>query len=62
MARYIFGDFTSGRIWALDWQKTEPAQEVLMSGLNISTFGRNAAGQSLCGRFWDKEYIYRLGF
>lgn len=59
--QYIFGDFTTGRIWALDWQKTEPAQEILMSGLNISTFGRNAAGQVFVGDF-GKGVIYRLGF
>ena len=59
--QYIFGDFTSGRIWALDWQKREPAQEILMSGLNISTFGRNEAGQIFVGDFGQGD-IYRLDF
>jgi glucose/arabinose dehydrogenase len=44
---YVFGDFTSGRVWALverppgSWQMTL----VLTHGLTVSSFGRDRAGE-----------------
>jgi glucose/arabinose dehydrogenase len=44
---YIYGDYCSGRIWAL--RQTSAGQwkqiELLSSGLNISSFGEDAAGE-----------------
>jgi glucose/arabinose dehydrogenase len=59
---YIFGDFTSGRIWKLDIsQEKSEAIELLQSGLNISTFGRSASGTVFVGDF-SKGGLYRLRF
>jgi len=41
---YLYGDFVSGRIWALDTAGGENRQ-LLDSGLNISAFGEDAAGE-----------------
>lgn len=44
---YIFGDYCSGKIWSLlrnaggEWQ----SRELLSSGLSISSFGEDAAGE-----------------
>ena len=58
--KYIFGDFISGRIWAMDWQEPFHTEEILMSGLNISTFARNAKGEIFVADFGSGD-IYRLG-
>jgi len=43
--QYIFGDFTSGRIWMFNPTQTPIlATELMQSGLNISTFARSANG------------------
>lgn len=57
---YIFGDFVTGRIWALDL-KTETAEELLSSGMNISTFGRNEKGEIFVADYGRGD-IYRLGY
>ncbi|MGH9198884.1 MAG: PQQ-dependent sugar dehydrogenase, partial [Acidimicrobiia bacterium] len=45
--RYVFGDFCSGRVWALT--ETTPGawglELLLQSGLNISSFGEDAGGE-----------------
>jgi glucose/arabinose dehydrogenase len=44
---YVFGDFGSGNIWRLTQDSTGAWQRVLLlsSGLNISSFGRDSAGE-----------------
>jgi len=43
---YIYGDYCSGKIWALDYKGNAVAQNVLLveSGLNITSFGEDLAG------------------
>lgn len=57
---YVYGDYGSGRIWVLrntanGWQNTQ----VLASGLLISTFGQDAAGEIYMANY-DNGTIYRL--
>ncbi len=58
--RYIYGDYVSGRIWALwiDQDKKVHNSELLDTGLNISSFGIDAQGDirivDLAGK------VYRL--
>lgn len=58
--RYVFADFTSGRIWtssaADDWQITP----LLETGFNISTFGEDAAGELYVADY-SGGLIYRIG-
>ncbi|MBE7438949.1 MAG: PQQ-dependent sugar dehydrogenase [Spirochaetales bacterium] len=61
--KYIFGDFVSGRIWALDLPKTqETAREAFALGkwpLLISTFGRDSNGEIYLADY-GKGDIYRI--
>ncbi len=41
----MFGDFVTGRIWGLPVDGDGGAVELLESGVPISSFGRNAAGE-----------------
>lgn len=58
---YFFGDYCSGRIWALDqvdggaWRTTE----VLQSGIQISSFGADEAGELYVTGLGDGT-LYRL--
>ena len=44
---YFFGDFCSGTIWAISATAASPASRVVVleSGLNISSFGQDDAGE-----------------
>jgi glucose/arabinose dehydrogenase len=57
---YVYGDFVSGRIWALrlDGQGGPLNELLLESGLNISAFGRDAGGGLYLCAFDGR--IYRL--
>lgn len=58
--RYIYADFVSGKIWALRYDgQTPPVNDLLIdTGLNISSFGVDEAGELyLCA--FDKR-IYKL--
>jgi glucose/arabinose dehydrogenase len=62
--RYVFGDFGSGRLWALKLPASEsdPATDVLALGrwqLNPSTFGRDADGELYVGDF-GRGVVYAL--
>jgi len=46
---YIFGDFGSGRVWALD-PDTATATELFNLGSGLTTFGLDADGEILVGR------------
>ncbi len=59
---YFYGDFCSGRIWALDaaaaLQGTSRVRQVMDSALSISSFGENEAGEVfVCDR---GGAVYRL--
>lgn len=46
VGRYVYGDFVSGRIWALDYDGNEPEnEELLETGLNIASFGTDREGE-----------------
>lgn len=51
--KYIFGDYLSGRVWAMDVPKQTgqqaPARELGEWSRSISTFGRNASGELFIG-------------
>ncbi|XMT39482.1 glucose sorbosone dehydrogenase [Leptospira interrogans] len=62
--KYIFADFVSGRIWALDLpdESTQPAKKVYSLGkwpLLISSFGKDAAGKVYLSDFGSGK-IYRI--
>ncbi|EMN48047.1 hypothetical protein LEP1GSC088_1292 [Leptospira interrogans str. L1207] len=62
--RYIFADFVSGRIWALDLpdESTQPAKKVYSLGkwpLLISSFGKGATGKVYLSDFGSGK-IYRI--
>ena len=56
---YIYGDYCSGRIWGLERLGTVWVnRQLLMSGLNIRTFGEDEAGEIYVGN--ENGAIYRL--
>jgi glucose/arabinose dehydrogenase len=64
--RYVFGDFVSGRIWAVTLPAAEGAPKVkpVVTALGqwpilISTFGRDAAGELYVADY-SKGVLYRL--
>ncbi|MAA73751.1 MAG: glucose dehydrogenase [Salinisphaeraceae bacterium] len=54
---YIYGDFVGGQVWAYD-PVSGNNQQLLDSSLNISTFGRGAAGELFVADYSGE--IYRL--
>lgn len=42
---YVFGDFVSGRIWGLPVDGSEPATELIDSGLSVASFAVDQAGE-----------------
>jgi glucose/arabinose dehydrogenase len=61
VGRYLFGDFGSGRIWALD--QPQPGQwrmvELMRSRLQISSFGEDEAGELYVADY-DDNRLYRI--
>jgi glucose/arabinose dehydrogenase len=59
--RYIYGDYISGRIWALAYEGAGPAvnTELLHTSLNISSFGIDAEQEVYVCAF--DGHIYRFG-
>jgi glucose/arabinose dehydrogenase len=58
---YVYGDFQSGRIWALKRQENGETRNIELQGqgkMNISSFAQNRAGELFITAF-DKK-IYRL--
>ena len=50
--RYIYGDYCSGRVWALDASGDEPANELLdVSAPVLTSFGEDADGELYLTRF-----------
>lgn len=61
--RYVFGDFTSGRMWALALPE-QPGQDAAVWSLGkwpllISTFGRDGAGELYVGDYHSGT-VYRI--
>lgn len=58
---YIYGDFISGRIWALDSNLNgSPSNQLLVeSGLNISSFGTDNANEIYVCSFDGKIYKFK---
>lgn len=52
---YFFGDFESGRIWAMNLNDPKATKEILDTDLAISTFGLNADSMILVGSFYSGE-------
>ena len=58
---YIYGDYVSGRIWALRYDGSNPPQNTLLanSGLNIASFGMDAANELYLCSFDGKIYRFK---
>lgn len=56
--RYVYGDFSSGRIWAYD-PETDDNDLLVDTGLGISTFGTDSDGELFTGDFGGGG-LYRL--
>ena len=57
---YIYADFISGRIWALESTASNPANTLLLeSGLNISSFGTDVQGELFICSFDGSIYQFR---
>ncbi|WP_242920085.1 PQQ-dependent sugar dehydrogenase [Pontibacter liquoris] len=60
---YIYGDYVSGKVWALTVDKNGKAtgnKLLLTAGFPISSFGVDPNGELLVVRYGDKGKIYRL--
>ncbi len=53
--RYVFGDFESGRLWALNPTQPQDFIEVLKTDFSISTFGKTRDGKILVANFYSGE-------
>lgn len=60
--RYVFGDFASGRIWALDFSETgEPkVSELVQATFPVASFGLDQEGELLISGFDGR--IYRIEY
>ncbi len=57
---YVFGDFGSGKIWALNWaERKSVARELLDTSMSISTFAQTSDGEILVADFYEGK-IYQL--
>ena len=60
--RYVFGDFASGRLWAMELPQEGVADRVLALGkwpILISTFGRDASGELYVGDY-SSGRVFRI--
>ncbi len=59
--RYVFGDFVTGRIWALDYDGTNPAEntELLNTSLLISSFGIDENNELYICAFDGRIYRFK---
>jgi len=56
---YLYGDFCSGRIWAL-CQGKGPPRLLMNTGLNIASFAEGLDGEVYVLEFGEKGAVYRL--
>jgi uncharacterized protein (TIGR03437 family) len=58
---YFYGDYGSGRIWGIRRENGRFSNRlILASGLNISTFGEDQAGELYLGQHGTNGAIYRV--
>jgi len=61
---YIFGDYVSGRVWALDYDETSTTatSELLFrtNGLYVSSFGLDEAGELYFSDYGSNARIYKI--
>ena len=58
--KYIYGDFVSGRLWALTYDGVTATNELLAeTGLGIAAFGMDAAGELYFCAFDGRIYRFR---
>lgn len=58
---YVYGDFGSGKIWALRYdrkQKRVTTPEVLVTDIPVSTFGEDADGEILVGSYAGEVFRF----
>jgi glucose/arabinose dehydrogenase len=63
VGRYVYGDYISGRIWALQYDSIQPTSNQLLvaSGFNISSFAQDSQGELYLLRYDNTNgRIYRL--
>ncbi|WP_396638170.1 PQQ-dependent sugar dehydrogenase [Maribacter sp. R77961] len=62
--KYIYGDYVSGRVWALDYNETTGAtsSEFLFrtNGQNISSFGEDEAGELYFSDYGSSAKLYKI--
>ncbi len=57
--RYLYGDFVSGRIWALDYDGTQASSTLIAeTGLGIASFGVDAQGEVYVCAFDGRIYRF----
>jgi hypothetical protein len=59
---YVYGDYCSGRIWALRWdgtQMTENAQ-LASAGFGISSFAQGRNGEIYALEYGDDGGVYQI--
>ncbi|EZH74674.1 hypothetical protein ATO12_12975 [Aquimarina atlantica] len=63
-SKYIFGDYVSGRVWALNYNPStgNASSELLFktNGLYISSFGRDTEGELYFSSYGNNAKIYKL--
>ena len=63
-SKYIFGDYVTGRVWALEYnQSTGASSSTLLfktNGQTISSFGKDEAGELYFSDYGVNSEIYRL--
>ena len=63
--KYIFGDFVSGRVWALDYNsQNENASRTLLfrttGGIRVSSFGLDESGELYFSGYDESTQIYKI--
>ncbi|MDT3682472.1 MAG: PQQ-dependent sugar dehydrogenase [Truepera sp.] len=60
VGRYVFADFTSGRVWSAGPEDGWELKPLFETGFNVSTFGEDAAGELYVADY-TSGLIYRVG-
>ncbi len=60
VGRYVFADFTSGRVWSASQETGWESTPLFETGFNVSTFGEDSAGELYIADY-NAGLIYRVG-
>jgi len=60
VGRYVFADFTSGRVWSASREDGWEMKPLFETGFNVSTFGEDAEGELYVADY-TSGLIYRVG-